>query len=101
MFTLKISGPMDANGRIVTLYDGATNRPTRYYAYGKTPDDPSPHWYDLTFDGETGAEIKSDRVILHFADGKRGDDDLDPANGSITHAGGQAVVTTTSSTQST
>jgi MYXO-CTERM domain-containing protein len=91
---------MGTNGRIVTLYDGATNRPTRYYAYGKTLDNQTDHWYDFTFDGVTGAEIKNDRIILHFVDGERGDDDLDPNNDSISHTGAQAVVTTTSSTPS-
>ena len=93
MFTLSMTGPMGSAGRIVTMYDGATVRPTRYYAYGPTPNDPAPHWYDFSFNGETGAEIRSDRIILHFVDGKRGDDDLDPNNGSITHTGAQAVVT--------
>jgi len=74
------------------MYDGASKRPTHYYAYGPTPDDPSPHWYDFAFDGETGAEIKNDRIILHFVDGMRGDDDL-TVNDSITHTGAQAVVT--------
>jgi cyclophilin family peptidyl-prolyl cis-trans isomerase len=92
MFTLKMSGAMDANGHNVTLYDGATNRPTHYYAYGKTLDNPADHWYDFMFDGVTGAEIKSDRIILHFVDGMRGDDDL-TVNDSIAHTGVQAVVT--------
>jgi hypothetical protein len=93
MFTLTISGTMGASGRIVTLYDGATNRPTRYYAYGKTPDNQTDHWYDFSYDGKTGAEISGDKIILHFVDGERGDDDLDPLNNSITHTGAQAVVT--------
>ena len=101
MFTLMMSGVMGTSGRVVTLYDGATNRPTRYYAYGKTQDNQTDHWYDFTYDGETGAEIKNNRIILHFVDGKRGDDDLDPTNNSITHTGAQAVVTenTNSSSQ--
>jgi cyclophilin family peptidyl-prolyl cis-trans isomerase len=99
MFTLSMTGTM-GSGRIVTLHDGATVRPTRYYAYGPTPDDPAPHWYDFSFDGVTGAEIISDRIILHFVDGKRGDDDL-TANNSITHTGAQAVVTDTSTSSST
>lgn len=93
MFTLMMSGVMGASGRVVTLYDSTTNRPTRYYAYGKTQDNQTDHWYDFTYDGETGAEIKNNRIILHFVDGKRGDDDLDPTNNSITHTGAQAVVT--------
>jgi cyclophilin family peptidyl-prolyl cis-trans isomerase len=92
MFTLKMAGAMGAAGHIVTLYDGATTRPNRYYAYGKTLDNASAHWYDFTYDGVTGAEISGDKIILHFVDGKRGDDDL-TVNDSITHAGAQAVVT--------
>jgi cyclophilin family peptidyl-prolyl cis-trans isomerase len=101
MFTLSMTGVMGPTGRIVTMYDGASVRPTHYYAYGPTPDNPAPHWYNFAFDGETGAEIGADRITLHFVDGMRGDDDLDPNNGSITHTGAQAVVTTTASTQST
>ena len=100
MFTLMMSGVMGASGRVVTLYDGATNRPTRYYAYGKTQDNQTDHWYDFTYDGETGAEIKNNRIILHFVDGKRGDDDLDTTNNSITHTGAQAVVTENASSSS-
>jgi cyclophilin family peptidyl-prolyl cis-trans isomerase len=92
MFTLSMTGTVGPVGRVVTLYDGATVRPTRYYAYGPTPNDTAPHWYDFSFDGETGAEIMSDRIILHFIDGKRGDDDI-TVNDSITHTGAQAVVT--------
>lgn len=53
---------------------------------------PTDHWYDFTYDGETGAEISGDKITLHFIDGKRGDDDLS-VNDSITHTGAQAVVT--------
>ncbi|MBI3570617.1 MAG: peptidylprolyl isomerase [Gammaproteobacteria bacterium] len=96
--TMTMSGVMGSAGRIVTVYDDAAIRPTRYYAYGKTPDNPTDHWYDFSYDGETGAEISGDKIILHFVDGKRGDEDLDPTNNSITHTGAQAVVTSTSST---
>ena len=99
MFTLSMTGVMGSGGRVVTLYDSATNRPTRYYAYGKTQDNPTPHWYDFAFDGETGAEIGSDRITLHFVDGKRGDDDL-TVNDSITHTGAQAVVTANANSSS-
>jgi MYXO-CTERM domain-containing protein len=99
MFTLKMTGAMGSAGHIVTFYDGAATRPNRYYAYGKTLDNPSAHWYDFTFDGETGAEIMSDRIVLHFVDGKRGDDDL-TANNSISHTGAQAVVTENASSSS-
>ncbi|BAV33426.1 hypothetical protein SCL_1113 [Sulfuricaulis limicola] len=97
MFTWKLSGIMGTAGVVVTLYDGAATRPDSYYAYGPTPNNPTPHWYDFTFDGETGAEISGDKIILHFVDGKRGDDDL-VANNSIAHTGAQAVLATFTST---
>jgi hypothetical protein len=61
-----------------------------YYKYGPTLDSPAPHWYEFLFDGTTGAEILSDRVVLHFVDGQRGDDDL-AANGQIVEPGAPAL----------
>jgi hypothetical protein len=58
-----------------------------YYKYGRTPADPTPHWYEFLFDGSTGAEILSDRVELHFVDGQRGDDDQ-TVNGQVVDPGG-------------
>lgn len=58
-----------------------------YYKYGCTVSNPSPHWYEFLFDGETGAELLPGHIILHFMDGKRGDDDLLP-NGVIKDPGG-------------
>ncbi|GAB4512143.1 MAG: hypothetical protein Tsb0026_15830 [Sulfuricaulis sp.] len=97
MFQLTMLGSMSATGHALTVYDGAATRPTHYYAYGPTSGNPAPHWYDFAFDGETGAEIKNDRILLHFVDGKRGDDDR-TENNSITHTGAQAVLTPTAST---
>lgn len=96
MHIFSMTGVIGPAGSVVTIHDGASARPTHYYAFGPTPDNPSSHWYDFSFDGETGAEIKDDRIILHFIDGKRGDDDL-TANDSITHTGAQAVLTPTTS----
>jgi hypothetical protein len=63
-----------------------------YYRYGKTPDHQSDHWYDFTYDGQTGAELLSTHEIrLHFVDGGRGDDDL-MENGVIMDAGGPAIL---------
>ena len=49
-----------------------------YWKYGRTPDNPAPHWYKFMYDEETGtgAKIDGKEVRLHFVDGKRGDDDL-------------------------
>ncbi len=65
-----------------------------YYKYGPTPDDESDQWYDFLFDGSTGAEVIGSRIILHFLDGSRGDDDL-AANGQISDSGGPAVASPT------
>lgn len=93
-----MTGTMGTVEHVVKLYDGATTRPTHYYAYGKTPDNQTDHWYDFSYDGETGAKIEGDKILLYFMDGKRGDEDLDPTNNSITHTGAQAVVTSIAST---
>lgn len=58
-----------------------------YRKYGRTPDNTEPHWYDFTYDGQTGAEINGNQVTLHFIDGDRGDDDLQ-LNGTIVDQGG-------------
>jgi cyclophilin family peptidyl-prolyl cis-trans isomerase len=81
------------SARVVTLYHGANASVNRYYAYGPTPGNASPHWYDFTFDSTTGtgAEFVGDKILLHFVDGQRGDDD--PTNGSVSHTGAPALVT--------
>ncbi|HSR51915.1 MAG TPA: choice-of-anchor U domain-containing protein [Acidobacteriota bacterium] len=67
-----------------------TAQPDSYFQYGPTPQDPSSHWYEFLFDGDTGAEVFNDRVVLHFRDGGRGDADRS-ANGVILDPGGPAV----------
>lgn len=63
--------------------------PAEYYKYGPEPNDMDPHWYEFVYDDveRTGAEIDGNRIVLHFVDGERGDDDLE-ANGSIVDDGG-------------
>lgn len=87
VLTFTMIGTMGPAGEIVTLFDRAATRPTRYYAYASNP---QPRWYDFTFDGTTGAEIQNDRIVLHFVDGGRGDDD-GAANGTIMHTGAPAI----------
>ena len=74
----------------VTLFNAAGVTPDTYYKYGPTPDNPTAHWYEFLFNGTTGAEIQSDRIVLHFVDGQRGDEDL-VANGNIVDPGGLAT----------
>ena len=85
--------------RMITMWDGLVTRPTHYYAYGRTPDNTTPHWYDFSFDPvtNTGAVITPNNIKLHFVDGQRGDDDLQ-ANGSITHTGAPVTITATTTT---
>ncbi len=53
-----------------------------YYRRGGLNSVHSIDWYEFLFDGTTGAELLSDRIVLHFVDGQRGDDDL-VVNGEI------------------
>jgi hypothetical protein len=91
ILTFTTTGTMSPAGRTITLFHGSTTAPNHYYAYGKTPDDPTDHWYDFMFDGTTGAEIVGDRIVLHFVDGQRGDDDL-AVNNSIDHTGAPVLI---------
>jgi len=56
---------------------------TTVFAYGPTPDNPQPHWYEFLFDGVTGATLGTDQVVLTFLDAGRGDRDVH-ANGVVT-----------------
>ena len=71
----------------VTIYLPSWMTVQSWWKYGRTPGNPTPHWYEFTFDGTTGAEINGTVVTLHFVDGARGDDDL-MANGVIVDPGG-------------
>ena len=62
-----------------------------YYKYGPTPNNPNDHWYEFTFDGETGAVINESTITLHLVDGKRGDHDLNTP-GRIREPGGPGVL---------
>jgi cyclophilin family peptidyl-prolyl cis-trans isomerase len=73
----------------LTLPPGSA--PNTYYIHGPTPQIPNPHWYDFTFDGETGALIAGNEINLNFIGGKRGDGDLDKSNGVILVSPGGAA----------
>jgi len=66
----------------------------KYYKYGMTPDDLTQHWYEFTYDSETGAVISGNVISLHFTDGLRGDEDI-TVNGSIKEPGGPSKSVTT------
>mgnify|MGYP001350333911 CR=1 FL=1 len=57
---------------------------TRYWKYGPTADDPTPHWYVLP------ATLNGNTAIITLTDGGLGDDDL-VADGDIEDQGGPGV----------
>ncbi|MEZ4267514.1 MAG: choice-of-anchor U domain-containing protein [Myxococcota bacterium] len=62
-----------------------------YWKYGPEPGNATPHWYDFSFDGSTGAVATNRTTLtLTFVDGGRGDDDQ-TANGTITDPGAPAL----------
>ena len=90
----------------VTITPPAGLEINTYYKLGTEPiDSPlttninestTPHWYPFLWDGVTGAKFKTDddtdpdtdKIILHFVDGQRGDHD--PTPGVIRDPGGPA-----------
>lgn len=99
ILTFTMTGALGQTGLIVTLLNGNGSPSTHYYGYGPTPGNAAAHWYDFSFDGETGAEFVNGKILLHFIDGKRGDDDL-TVNSGVTHAGISALAIDSPTTQS-
>ena len=60
---------------VFTLFLPANHDITTVWAFGPTPGDTTSHWYEFLYDGQTGAEILTNRIILHLTDGARGDGD--------------------------
>jgi len=89
-FSFSLTGFAAGGTTTATIYLDGTP-PKTYYKYGKTPDNPQDHWYEFSYDGETGAEVVGNTVVLHFVDGKRGDHDL-TLNGRVTDPGGPAEI---------
>jgi len=59
---------------------------TEYWKYGPTPDDHTPHWYQIPISDDDGDRI----IIITLTDGGIGDDDL-AANGVIVDDGGPSL----------
>ncbi len=94
MGMLNIDVNTDENGHAVVeifLPEGVSAN--SYYKYTKTPDNPTPHWYEFLYDGTTGAIISGNKITLHFQDGQRGDNDL-IEDGHIDDQGGPVTVAT-------
>jgi uncharacterized delta-60 repeat protein len=93
-FNFTVTGLAPGGSTTVTLilHDEAAPDPSRthYFIFGHEQPVDMPHWFDFTFNGTTGAEIQGDRIVLHFVDGQRGDQDQVP--GQISDPGGLALV---------
>jgi uncharacterized repeat protein (TIGR01451 family) len=71
----------------LTLSVPAGTIPHGFFHFGTTAETGYDHWYDFAYDGTTGVEVFSDRIVLHLLDGGRGDQDLE-TNGRIAFLGG-------------
>jgi hypothetical protein len=67
------------------LPDGITT--SGYTNLGPTPDKLYPHLYSFDYDGEIGAEVSEDQIVLHFSDGETGDHDLTVNNSLVIYGG--------------
>jgi uncharacterized protein DUF1566/carboxypeptidase family protein/PKD domain-containing protein/thrombospondin type 3 repeat protein len=75
-FDFTISGIGSGGSTILTMTVPGNVAPDTYHKYGKTPANPTDHWYEFLYNGETGAEINGNIITLHFTDALRGDDEL-------------------------
>jgi PKD repeat protein len=73
-----INGAGVGGATTLTLYLPAGANINTYWKYGSTPANTNPHWYEFMYESstQTGAEINGNKIILHFIDGQRGDDDI-------------------------
>jgi len=90
IWSFTLGGLSDGGPATVNIHASGENRGERFYCFGPTPENPTPHWYDFSFDGTTGLEVEGDLLILHLVDGARGDHDL-TINGQITNRGGSST----------
>ena len=74
-----------------------TRKYNTYLMFGATADNLLPHAYEFLYDGQTGAELFdtngdgfTDKAVVHFVDGLRGDSDL-TANGEIQDPGAPGI----------
>jgi hypothetical protein len=89
-FSFSVTGLTNGSNTVATfiMHDGPVT--DSYYKYGPTPTQ-STHWYEFSYDGETGALFDEDTIRLFLTDGARGDSDI-TANGTILEPGGPVVI---------
>jgi len=90
-FEFTVTGMEPGASTTVTLLLPEGHTVQTYYKYGRTSDNPTNHWYEFLWDGQTGAQINGNVITLHFVDGQRGDDDL-TVNGQIVEPSAPAAI---------
>ncbi|MHC4676257.1 MAG: choice-of-anchor U domain-containing protein, partial [Planctomycetota bacterium] len=92
-FDFTVEGLVSGANTTVTMLLPPGETVETYYKYGPTADDHNDHWYEFLYDQvtDTGAKIFTDRIVLYFVDGQRGDGDL-TANGQIVDPGAPGFV---------
>jgi hypothetical protein len=92
-YQFTVTGDTSPGGIVLKLdLPAPVPAPTKYYKFGPTPNNPTPHWYDFAYDADpsspdygTGAVIVSQGegndvlIYLHFRYGRRGDDPSAPS----------------------
>lgn len=89
-FYFTIEGVPAGGAATVTMYFPNGVSASNYFKYSPAAN----AWFVFDYDPDTGigAEILSDRIILHFLDGQLGDEDRDDSNGIIVDPGGPATI---------
>jgi hypothetical protein len=90
LYEFTLEGVSDGDSTVVNLYLPDGKFFDTYLKYGPTPNNPTNHWYEFLYDGQTGAIINGNIITLHLIDGIRGDDDL-TANGTVIDIGGPGI----------
>ncbi|MCG6911003.1 MAG: hypothetical protein LJE94_12885, partial [Deltaproteobacteria bacterium] len=93
IFSFSVKGVGMGGATTLVLYFNDGPVPESYWKYGPTPSDPTDHWYEFLYDGNTGAEIDAvnKRIILHFVDGERGDDNVVAQDADVVDDGGPTM----------
>ena len=80
------AGTVGSSATVVLTYPQVLPAGTKYYKFGKTAANTTPHWYEFS-----AAVISGNTVTLTLTDGGEGDNDL-TANSEIDDPGGPAVL---------
>jgi hypothetical protein len=62
--------PAAAQRLSLTIFTSDGFRPNAWLMYGRTFENRDRHWYVFAYDGTSGAEILTDRIVLHIVDGE-------------------------------